>query len=103
MPVNCRVCGACCFSDSDTYVPLNESDRVRLGEDADRFVRADGRGQYMKMRSYRCVALTVRAGIFTCAIYDRRPEICRELERGSPACREEYKLKRHRARQAMDA
>ncbi|MFC1611365.1 YkgJ family cysteine cluster protein [Myxococcota bacterium] len=99
--MNCQLCGACCFSDSDTYVPVNEPDRVRLGEDAGHFVRTDGRDQYLKMRSYNCIALAVQAGIFVCTIYDRRPEICRELERGSPACREEFEIKKDRARRVL--
>jgi Fe-S-cluster containining protein len=80
---------------------VNEPDRVRMGKDAGRFVRTDGSDQYLKMQSYHCIALTVQAGLFVCTIYGRRPEICRELERGSPACKEEYELKKDQARRVL--
>ena len=45
----------------------------------------------MRMREGHCAALALgRTGDgevhFTCTIYERRPEICRELARGSPQC-----------------
>lgn len=101
MLINCQFCGACCFSDSDAYVPVNEPDRIRLGEDASRLIWTNGHNRYLKMQHDHCIALVVRAGSFACTIYDRRPEICRELERGSSACREEIELKKGRARRVM--
>ncbi|GAC1352054.1 MAG: hypothetical protein NVS3B20_14710 [Polyangiales bacterium] len=49
-------------------------------------------GGYVK-RSLRmiegaCAALAHGPGRATCTIYDVRPAVCRELERGSPGCRE---------------
>ena len=46
---------------------------------------------FMNMRDGHCIALRVgrdphRALDFFCTIYERRPQICRELERGSPQC-----------------
>jgi uncharacterized protein len=90
----CQLCGACCFSDSSAYVPLTEADRARLGEDAAGLIHQEGGGQYMVMREGRCGALLLAGGAFVCSVYERRPAVCRELERGTPACREERALKR---------
>ena len=47
----------------------------------------------------RCTALgTGSDGGFFCRIYERRPEVCRALGRGSPACEAERMLKLDRAR-----
>lgn len=100
LPLNCQRCGACCYSDSDTYVPLTEFDQERLGQEAGELEHRDGADCYMKMEDSHCIGLTLRAGTFVCSLYDRRPEICRELERGSASCREEFLLKGEQARQA---
>jgi hypothetical protein len=51
----------------------------------------------MAMSHGRCVALRVGPRDFGCSVYHRRPAVCRELERGTPACREERTLKRSMA------
>lgn len=43
----------------------------------------------MRIEDGRCVALVALGDRALCAIYDRRPTICRDLERGSPACEAE--------------
>lgn len=103
MPANCQLCGACCFSDSDAYVPVSEGDRARLGDDAARYVWDDGQDQFLKMQGSCCCALEVRQGRFACTIYDRRPEICRELQRSSPDCRAELAIKQGRARRFLES
>jgi hypothetical protein len=99
MPADCRSCGACCFSDSPTYVRLLGDDWSALGPDADRWAWFVGNRAYLRMEGGRCAALVwsrdsesgeVR---FHCSIYDRRPTLCRELGRGSPECEAERERK----------
>ena len=90
----CQLCGACCFSDSSAYVPVTDADRERLGAASASELHKESGGQYMPMRDGHCSALHIADGVFTCSIYHRRPEICRELERGTPACHEEKRLKK---------
>lgn len=48
----------------------------------------------MVMQGGHCAALQVAGGQFVCSVYSARPDVCRELERGSPECREERVLKK---------
>ena len=98
---DCQLCGACCFSDSSAYVPLTTADRARLGPGAAGLLHEEDGGHYMAMRGGRCAALAIEAGSFVCSIYHQRPAVCRELERGTPACREERTLKRAAAAQQL--
>ena len=52
----------------------------------------------MAMEGGRCAALRVDRGRreFVCTVYERRPALCRELERGSPQCQGERDLKAER-------
>ncbi len=89
-------CGRCCHHPPST-VSLLEADEERLGPEAlerwtfvlarppfFRFVRNDGE---------RCAALDVsEPGRFPCALYATRPEGCRAVEPGSPACLEARRL-----------
>jgi len=54
---------------------------------------------FMKIEDGRCAALAFdrASGTFRCTIYAVRPEVCRALERGSPACLGELETKRGRA------
>jgi Fe-S-cluster containining protein len=66
-------------------------DWTRLGVEADELARFIGHRAYMRMRYGHCTALELRSGDdgevdFFCTIYDRRPQICRDLERGSAQC-----------------
>ena len=95
---DCVACGRCCHHGPMT-VMLHESDERRLGEQRlrsltvlmdrppyFRFVRNDGE---------RCGALDVSVeGLYPCAIYERRPQGCREVEPGSPCCIEARSLGR---------
>jgi Fe-S-cluster containining protein len=90
---DCQSCGACCFSDSSTYVHLSEADRELLGDELSALVHEEDNTLFMAMKDGHCQALEVHYGAFVCSIYERRPLICRELERGTPACQEERKLK----------
>ena len=53
---------------------------------------------YMRMSGGHCAALELRPGAVGevehfCTLYDRRPQICRDLARGSPECAGETALK----------
>jgi uncharacterized protein len=91
----CVSCGVCCFSTLDEYVDVRGDDHARLGDDADALVVFHGTRAYMKMHDGHCAALTLRAqdARFECAVYPRRPRVCRELERGSGQCMGEITTK----------
>lgn len=94
----CLRCGVCCFSHLDTYVRVNGEDWARLGVDAERLARFIGHRAYLRMERGRCAALEVRESPgrgreFFCTIYERRPQVCRDLARGSPECEAEIVLK----------
>jgi uncharacterized protein len=91
----CLRCGTCCFSTSDTYVRVSGEDLARLGELGGGLVTWSANRAYMRMHDGRCAALRVQAstGMFVCTVYERRPRICRDLERGSPECQGELAVK----------
>ncbi len=103
-PDDCRRCGACCFSESPRHARVTGDDHARLGDDAERFVVfLDDNRAYMRLDDLRgqraCAALSLDAhGAFACSIYERRPQVCRDLERGSPACEGERATKAPRVR-----
>ena len=82
----CTRCAACCYSKSERYVPVTGVDYARLGDAADQLVVFWGNKAFMKMKDGHCAALRIDGHAFFCTVYDRRPEICRELERGSGQC-----------------
>lgn len=75
------------------------ADWERLGADAERVAFFGGHRAYMRMDAAgRCAALDVRAGAdgareFFCTVYGRRPQVCRDLGRGSPECEGEIAVK----------
>ena len=69
------------------------ADWTRLGDVAERLAHFIGRGNeaFMKMTDGHCAALAIRPDAsgeieYFCTIYERRPQICRDLARGSPEC-----------------
>lgn len=81
----CQSCGACCAYSADWPRFWTETDeeiaRIPAG-----LVAEDGAA--MACDGDRCRALRGEIGIAThCAIYDRRPEVCRACEPGDDACR----------------
>jgi hypothetical protein len=86
-------CGACCTSRSARHVPVTGEDWGRLGDDADALTHWIENRAFMRVEAERCVALAVDGESVRCTIYARRPEICRALERGGPACAAERFLK----------
>lgn len=97
----CLACGACCFSRLNTYVRVTGDDYARLGEQAEQATHFVGNRCYMRMEGGHCAALELRAGQLACSLYERRPEVCRALERGSPSCAAERDEKAERARLAL--
>lgn len=91
-------CGTCCTGESAQHAEVTGDDWSRidegvLGDDADHWAVWTARRAFMRMHEGRCIALEVKDGRFTCAIYLRRPEVCRALLRDSPACAGEIALK----------
>ena len=89
---SCVVCGRCCHHGPRT-VHLLEADEVRLGKRLlEQYTELDARPPWMrflKNAGYRCGGLDVSVdGQYPCAIYPSRPEDCRIVEPGSPACLE---------------
>jgi len=93
---DCVGCGRCCHHGPET-VTLLESDEARMGEpllsrltvlhDRPPFFR------FVKNAGHVCGALdTSNPGQYPCSIYPVRPEGCREVEAGSPACLEARRL-----------
>ena len=98
VPVDCRSCGVCCFSESPTYVRVMGVDWARLGADVDVHAHFIGHRAFMRMREGHCAALEVHTDAtgnadFFCSVYDRRPDTCRDLQRGSPQCGAEQESK----------
>ena len=92
---------------------MTGDDYERLGEDAARFVTWDGNKAFMRLeeiagheRLHRCAALLIDPDrsdglVFTCAVYERRPTVCRELEQGGGACQGELATKGDRPKRAL--
>jgi len=104
LPENCLNCGVCCFSKSGTYVRVSEKDWLRLGEEASQWARTVGGQHYMRMEEGHCLALQVtthrgQAPVFFCAVYERRPQVCRDLARGKTACKVELQAKAEKVRE----
>ena len=73
-------------------------DWARLGAAAERVAHFIDHRAYMRMSEGHCSALELRSGAggeveYFCTLYDRRPQICRDLARGSPQCAGERTLK----------
>lgn len=98
VPADCRRCGVCCFSAAPDYVRVTGEDWARLGAEADRWAHFLGHRAFMRMTDGHCAALAVQRGPdgaadFFCTIYERRPQTCRDLDRGSPSCAGELAAK----------
>ncbi len=102
-PPACLHCGVCCFSDLATYVRVTGDDWARLGADAARAAHFLGHRAYLKMTAGHCAALELRpaTGEYFCTLYDRRPQLCRDLGRGTPACAGERAAKAPRPPAAL--
>ncbi|HEY1956662.1 MAG TPA: YkgJ family cysteine cluster protein [Polyangiaceae bacterium] len=95
---DCVACGRCCHHGPRT-VHLLEADETRLGETLlAEYTVLERRPPYFRFvrnAGERCGALDCStAGAYPCAIYERRPDDCRIVEPGSPACLEARRLGR---------
>ena len=99
----CLACGTCCFSRLEDYVRVTGDDYSRLGERAEGLVWFSSNRVYMRMLDHHCGALTLdkRSHQFFCGTYDTRPQVCRDLARGSRECHGELETKRARPLLAM--
>jgi Fe-S-cluster containining protein len=98
----CLQCGACCFSKLATYVRVTGDDHARLGEHAEHVTVFVGNRCFMRMTGEHCAALVIEpSGQFRCSVYEQRPEVCRELARGSSACAAEREQKEARTHAAL--
>lgn len=70
-------------------------DYTRLGDAAEQLVHFEGVRAYMRMEDGHCAALVVdpNSGHFVCSTYATRPQICRNLARGSGECAAELDAK----------
>lgn len=89
------------------FVRVTGEDWARLGSDAETHAHFVGHRAYMRMRAGHCAALELRrttegGAVFFCSIYERRPQICRDLERGSAQCEGERALNFARVPDAVD-
>jgi hypothetical protein len=98
----CLACGACCFGPGARYVRVSGDDHLRLGEHAERLTAFIEHRCYMRMQEGHCAALVLSAdGRFLCSVYEQRPEVCRELARGSGQCQGELAQKRELSQRAL--
>ena len=99
----CLACGTCCFSTLPRYVPVSGDDHARLGEAAERLVHWEENRAYLRLEDGHCAALAIdpTRGDFVCTVYAQRPQICRDLERGSPQCEGERDAKSDRPPRAL--
>lgn len=98
---DCRRCGVCCFSQKPDYVRVTGDDWARLGANAEWLAYFSGTRAFMRMSEGHCTALETRrmpdGGVaFFCTIYEQRPQICRDLARGSWECLGELAAKADR-------
>jgi Fe-S-cluster containining protein len=98
-PADCQHCAACCFSELARYVRVTGNDYARLGADAVAYVHFIDNRAFMLMTDGHCAALEfeLESMRFVCQVYEHRPEVCRELERGSTACKGERHAKGDRS------
>jgi len=87
-PAECLACGTCCYSQLDRYVRVTGADWSRFGDQAEEVAHFIGNQAFMRMVEGHCIALRPDpgSGHFACSIYAQRPQICRDLSRGSPEC-----------------
>jgi Fe-S-cluster containining protein len=79
-------------------VRVTGHDHSRLAERADELVWFDGNRAYLRMTRGHCAALLVEpeSGRLVCDVYETRPDVCRDLQRASPACLGERHAKAER-------
>src|SRR5271165_4191760 len=98
---DCVACGRCCHHGPSTVHLLDTDEaRVAASPGGDEILRRltvlDARPpgwRFVRNRGDRCAALDVSTpGTYPCSIYEVRPDDCRIVEPGSPACLEARRL-----------
>lgn len=105
---DCQSCGACCRAFDNpkavNYLNLEQSDVERLNHDERIHVTEREIPAYMTFTgSLLCLKLSAPGArcsfldgddgkCVSCSIYERRPDVCRELQAGSKACLRARKL-----------
>ncbi len=86
-PPDCQDCGVCCLTSNPDHIAVMGGDHAEMtpAEQHD-LVAFRGTCCFMRIRDGRCINLLEVDGRFHCAIYERRPGICRLFARGSPEC-----------------
>ena len=94
----CVDCGVCCFSTAKDYLRVAGADYERLGDVAASLTLSIENRTYMRIVDGHCVALTYEPiqKKFLCSVYERRPDVCHWLERGSGNCLGEISTKSER-------
>jgi len=100
---DCVACGRCCHHDGRTVHFLEPDDaRVLARSDGPELLRRltivvdrPPGWRFMRTEGDRCAALeSAPGGRYPCSIYEVRPDDCRIVEPGSPACLEARRLGR---------
>ncbi|AKV01975.1 hypothetical protein AKJ09_08638 [Labilithrix luteola] len=87
---------------------MTGDDYERLGDAAEAYVVFLGNEAFMRLEPivsglHCCAALRIDPvdGSFGCVVYERRPTVCRELERAGPACDGERWTKGERPKRTL--
>ena len=83
--LDCQACGACCFGGS-RHVDVIGTDHERMTQTDHALTVFRENKCFMRMEDGHCVALLQVDGRYTCSIYERRPDMCRDFEAGDAAC-----------------
>ncbi len=98
----CQACAACCFAPHDEHVRVTGADHARLAPDEqERLTVWLGNRVFLRMEDGHCAALVVQHGAWACSIYERRPQLCRDLARGGPACEHEVAARYEETRRRL--
>lgn len=91
LPKDCIRCGCCCINSAANAIRVTGDDYSRLEEHAENLVQFIGNRAFMKLTDGHCAALKVEtmSARFICTIYERRPQVCRDLAEGSAECNAE--------------
>lgn len=98
----CQACAACCFAPHDEHVRVTGDDHARLTPDEQaRLTVWIGNRVFLRMQDGHCAALVAQSGDWACSIYERRPQLCRDLARGGPACEHEVGVRYEATRRRL--
>lgn len=91
LPESCAGCGKCCYPfvpllPEDTHIPEEWVDTRRVGTKTFRTLKQlpDSNPAYAAHSYEHCLHLDPVTKL--CRIYDQRPRVCRDFERGIPLC-----------------